>query len=70
MNAIDAMVFSSMYVEAEDEYLDEAPDVVEVEIIPVADTGEYVYVCEECGNPLTEITYYNRYYCENCGLHY
>ena len=59
-----------MYVEGEDEYLDEEPDVLEVEMIPVADAGEYVYVCEECGSPLTEIPYYNRYYCENCGLHY
>ena len=29
-----------------------------------------LYVCASCGSPLTEIPAYNRYYCENCGLHY
>lgn len=46
---------------------------VEVELVlelPMVETGSYVYVCEECGCGLTEIPYYNRYYCENCGLHY
>ena len=46
----------------------EVEEPVEVEF--VADTGTYVYVCEECGCELTEIPYYNRYYCTNCGLHY
>jgi len=59
-----------MSLETEDEYVDEEPDVVEVEVVPAAATGDFVYVCEECGNPLTDIPYYNRYYCENCGLHY
>jgi len=45
----------------EEEFTDEdvAPDVL----------GE-VYVCSSCGAPLTEIPLYNRFYCENCGLHY
>jgi protein-arginine kinase activator protein McsA len=45
----------------------------EVEIVlevPVVEGGSYLYVCSECGNTLTEIPYYNRFYCENCGLHY
>ncbi|MFI5449838.1 MAG: hypothetical protein ACHQ03_08785 [Candidatus Bathyarchaeia archaeon] len=29
-----------------------------------------LYVCSSCGAPLTEIPTYNRFYCENCGLHY
>jgi predicted RNA-binding Zn-ribbon protein involved in translation (DUF1610 family) len=29
-----------------------------------------VYVCSNCGGLLTEIPTYNRFYCENCGLHY
>jgi len=29
-----------------------------------------MYVCSSCGYPLTEIPTYNRFYCENCGLHY
>lgn len=37
---------------------------------PVVEAGSYYYVCSECGCDLTEIPYYNRYYCENCGLHY
>ena len=41
-----------------------------VEVEFVAETGVYVYVCEECGRELTEIPYYNRFYCTNCGLHY
>ena len=39
-------------------------------VMPVADSGYYQYVCAECGSNLTEIPYYNRFYCENCGLHY
>jgi len=60
----------SLETETEDEYVDEEPDVVEIEVVPATETGDYVYVCEECGNPLEYITYYNRHYCENCGLHY
>jgi len=29
-----------------------------------------MYVCSSCGGRLTEIPTYNRFYCENCGLHY
>jgi predicted amidophosphoribosyltransferase len=42
----------------------------EVPVVLVAESGGYVYVCSECGSDLTEIPYYNRYYCESCGLHY
>lgn len=38
--------------------------------IPVVESGCYLYVCSACGADLTEIPYYNRYYCQNCGLHY
>jgi hypothetical protein len=38
--------------------------------IPVVESGSYLYVCSQCGADLTEIPYYNRYYCQNCGLHY
>ena len=38
--------------------------------VPVIYEGSAFYVCSECGSNLTEIPYYNRYYCENCGLHY
>jgi hypothetical protein len=44
-----------------------------IEIIieaPVVEGGSYLYVCSECGYDLTEIPYYNRFYCQNCGLHY
>jgi hypothetical protein len=37
---------------------------------PMISGGSYLYVCSECGNDLTEIPYYNRFYCESCGLHY
>jgi hypothetical protein len=37
---------------------------------PVFEVLGDVYVCSECGCPLTEIPTYNRFYCENCGLHY
>ncbi|HUK49395.1 MAG TPA: hypothetical protein VLV18_00040 [Terriglobales bacterium] len=39
-------------------------------VLPVIDVVEDLYVCDACGSPLTEIPTYNRYYCENCGLHY
>ena len=38
--------------------------------VPVIYEGSVYCVCSECGCSLTEIPYYNRYYCENCGLHY
>jgi len=38
--------------------------------VPVVESGTYLYVCSACGADLTEIPYYNRYYCQNCGLHY
>jgi hypothetical protein len=60
--------------EVEDEVEDEVEEQeVEVEIVvedPLFEGGSYLYVCEECGHDLTEIPYYNRFYCENCGLHY
>jgi predicted RNA-binding Zn-ribbon protein involved in translation (DUF1610 family) len=48
---------------------DEEGEEIIIEIQPV-DSGSYLYVCSECGADLTEIPYYNRYFCENCGLHY
>ena len=56
-----------------DEEQDLEEDVGEVVVelvVPEVAVGSYLYVCSECGNDLTEIPYYNRYYCENCGLHY
>jgi anaerobic ribonucleoside-triphosphate reductase len=38
--------------------------------VPIIESGSYLYVCSQCGADLTEIPYYNRYYCQNCGLHY
>jgi len=38
--------------------------------IPIVEIVGDVYVCSDCGCPLTEIPTYNRFYCENCGLHY
>jgi predicted amidophosphoribosyltransferase len=37
---------------------------------PVLDILGDMYVCSNCGGRLTEIPTYNRFYCENCGLHY
>jgi rRNA maturation endonuclease Nob1 len=54
----------------EEQGTEEATEVEMVVEIPVVESGNYLYVCTECGNDLTEIPYYNRYYCENCGLHY
>jgi DNA-directed RNA polymerase subunit RPC12/RpoP len=34
------------------------------------DPFTYVVVCPECGEELTEILEYGRYFCENCQLHY
>jgi len=45
----------------------------EVELIvdaPVFEVLGDLYVCCECGTRLTEVPEYNRFYCENCGLHY
>jgi len=45
----------------------------EVELIvdmPVFEILGDLYVCSNCGSRLTEIPAYNRFYCENCGLHY
>jgi hypothetical protein len=47
----------------------EFSDEIVVEI-PVVESGSYLYVCSACGADLTEIPFYNRYYCQNCGLHY
>ena len=52
-------------------YEEEAP--CEVELVlegPVFESLGDLYVCSNCGCPLTEIPTYNRFYCENCGLHY
>ncbi len=55
----------------EEEQVQEEPTVIEIVLeAPVAEGGSFLYVCEECGNDLTEIPYYNRFFCENCGLHY
>jgi len=51
-------------------FIDESAEVEIVVEIPVVEWGSYLYVCSECGSDLTEIPYYNRYYCANCGLHY
>jgi len=56
--------------EIEEEVVEETEKPEIVVEIPVVEGGSYLYVCSECGNPLTEILYYNRFYCENCGLHY
>ena len=56
---------------SEVEYVVEVPSEVEYVIeAPFADSGYYLYVCSQCGSPLTEIPAYNRFLCENCGLHY
>ncbi len=60
-----------MSEDMEVEQASEEPEEVEVVVeVPLVEGGSYLYVCSECGNDLTEIPYYNRYYCENCGLHY
>ena len=50
------------------------PVLVEEEVLvleePVFEVLGDLYVCSNCGEPLTEIPTYNRFYCENCGLHY
>jgi hypothetical protein len=37
---------------------------------PVFEILGDIYVCSNCGADLIEIPTYNRFYCENCGLHY
>ncbi len=55
----------------EEQVLDEGSEEVEtVCLVPVEGSYDYVYVCAECGSELTEIPYYNRFYCGICGLHY
>jgi predicted amidophosphoribosyltransferase len=50
-----------------EEPLDEEQEGLEVQFVELEND---FYVCSECGYGLTEIPNYNRYYCENCGLHY
>lgn len=50
-----------------EEELDEPEEVI---VLPAADSGYVLYVCEVCGSELTEIPAYNRFLCEYCGLHY
>jgi hypothetical protein len=57
-------------VEEEEEMEEPAEEVEIIVEMPLVVGGSYLYVCSECGNNLTEIPYYNRFYCENCGLHY
>jgi rRNA maturation endonuclease Nob1 len=59
-----------LYEYEEEQDVEEPVEEVEVIEVPVVESGSYLYVCSECGNILTEIPYYNRFYCENCGLHY
>jgi hypothetical protein len=64
--------------ESEDEVEDEDEEEIEEQEVeaeiyvedPLFEGGSYLYVCSECGSELTEIPYYNRFYCESCGLHY
>jgi anaerobic ribonucleoside-triphosphate reductase len=55
-------------IEQEQE-MEEYPEEIVIEL-PFTEGGSYLYVCSECGCDLTEIPYYNRFYCQNCGLHY
>jgi hypothetical protein len=54
----------------EDDVEFEFDDSLELPILPVFDVRGDLYVCGACGSPLTEIPAYNRFYCQNCGLHY
>jgi len=56
--------------DVEEESMGESEVEEQVVEIPIIDEGSCFYVCSECGYGLTEIPNYNRYYCENCGLHY
>jgi rubrerythrin len=57
-------------IEEEQEMEEPAEEIEIVLEVPVSEGGSFVYVCAECGYDLTEIPYYNRFYCANCGLHY
>ncbi len=64
---------SELYEDVEEEQVveeEEPSDVEEAVELPVAESGYHLYVCSQCGSALTEIPYYNRFLCENCGLHY
>jgi rubrerythrin len=68
-------MLGSLLSEEEPLYEDEAEEAFyeEVELVvedPVFEILGDMYVCSDCGYPLTEIPTYNRFYCENCGLHY
>jgi hypothetical protein len=58
------------FVEEEEGIEEEPCDFDEIVVLPAAESGYYLYVCEVCGSELTEIPYYNRFLCENCQLHY
>jgi len=45
------------------------PDELVLEVPAFEIVGD-LYVCSNCGCPLTEIPAYNRFYCQNCDLHY
>ncbi len=47
----------------------EGEEAIELVSVPFEDV-EYVWVCPDCGRPLTEILYYGRYYCKECGNHF
>jgi rubrerythrin len=57
-------------IEEEEQNVEEPTEEEIIVMMPVVETGSYLYVCSECGNDLLEIPYYNRYYCPSCGLHY
>ena len=60
-----------MSEDEEEEEMEEPDEEVELLVeMPLVEGGSYLYVCSECGSPLTEIPSYNRFYCETCGLHY
>lgn len=61
------MGVESQLLECEPVFLEEEVLVLEE---PVFEVLGDLYVCSNCGEPLTEIPTYNRFYCENCGLHY
>jgi hypothetical protein len=61
----------SLSEDVEEELVDEPEQDEEYLVeIPVLGAGGDLYVCSDCGSALTWIPYYNRYFCENCGLHY
>lgn len=61
---------SALYEEVREvQVLDEESEGAEtIFLVPMEVSN--VYVCAECGSDLTEIPYYNRFYCGVCGLHY